>query len=770
MYSGSQNSDQNNHHHGQISHRPLWANTRGRGAAASLDVHFNLVRSPSTSSPLQLRPHRHPGSIFMVHFTTFDLKMLGFSFLKFARRHSVRMEEPDVSDSPPLPIQRLSTIPNKLQVTKTTRLSATCVSPELIHPRQPAKFALTDVLSRYSLRSPEHATPAPAAPDDAQHDDRSTTSSTVSTASKTSTTSMTSTSATSVTISSLVPEWMSAVDLEGADLVESTKGCRWKKVGGYIERNGHCIGITNVEHELKMAELQDDHADEVAELKSAYEDQIATLRKQLSAEKKHVNAAKHARAAGQKKVVDQLEAINHLKQEAGEWGGIYDNLTNELRQRDDTNAALRHRTRTAEETANQLAQVDIQYKMSEDNNKVNTRRIQALFEEKFPIEVEITKTRTVNKHLEDRITDLEKQLSCQRDVGQAAAMQQLITENQRLIKQAEDYRDRIQDLHDGFVQQAARMHALEDENNKQFLKLIWSDDELVCAQDELAELRPAAAKVTDLETALDYAYYRLALRYDTHDPAEATADVRIVQYHLRQVREELNAAKHTIAALEQIAEQHTRCQSTIAGLHHHIAKREQVLCAAQKTNNCTFQHYDDLRLKAGLQSLAPPAGAAGMQKIHMRAMFEEMASREGIELTDEDITLCGQQDAAMLEGRFPEQADGLERLGSEEERLLGRPLTAVEKCLPSVMKNIADTIHGIVDDMPIPTNLHPLSRQLLEEENGVAARPVCAAGDTMSILDEIRNESRAKDAQEQYVEPEAAGPSTFNDGVDRKQF
>ncbi|KAL1638904.1 hypothetical protein SLS58_008489 [Diplodia intermedia] len=691
------------------------------------------------------------------------------------------MEEHDVSDSPPLPIQRLSTIPNKFQFTKTTRLSATCVSPELIHPRQSATSALTDVLSRYHLRSPEHATPAPAVPDDAQHDDRSTTSSTVSTTSKTSTTSTTSkisktstsaTSATSATTLSLIPEWMSTMDLESAELVENTKGCRWKEVGGYIERNGHCIGITNVEHELKMAELQDDHADEVAELKSTYEDQIATLQKQLSAEKKHANAAKHARAAGQKKVVDQREVINHLKQEADQWGDIHENLTNEVRQRDDTNAALRRRTRTAEETANQLAQVDIQYKMSEDNNKFNTRHIQALFEEKFPIEVEITKTRTLNKHLEDRITDLEKQLSRQRDVDQAAAMQQLITENQRLIKQAEDYRDRIQDLHDGFVQQAARMHALEDENNKQFTKLLWSDDELVRAQDELAELRPAAAKVAELETALDYAHYRLALRYDTHDPAEATADVRIVQYHLRQVREELAAAKHTIAALERVAEQHARCQSVIAGLHHHCAKREQVLCAAQKINNCTFQHYDDLRLKAGLRSLAPPPGAAGMRKIHLRAMFDEMARREGVELTDEDIALCEQQDAVMLEGRFPEQADGLERFEgrSEEERLLGRPLTAVEKCLPSVMKNIADTMRGIVDGMPIPTNLHPLSKQLLEEENGVAARPVRAAGGTMSILDEIRNESRAKDAQEQSVEPEAAGPSTFNDGVDRRQF
>ncbi|KAF4543439.1 Histidine-rich protein [Lasiodiplodia theobromae] len=594
-----------------------------------------------------------------------------------------------------------------------------------------------------------------------------------------------------------VPDWMSDISLDSDDLRPKQRKSHWKTAAGYISRNGHWIGLTANKHHREVDSLQGVHESNMTRLEEEHDQEIAAMNRAFDEERRRTRAASQRKLIEQKHAVKQLReaaqekdnAIASLEQDKQQLIEICHRMNQWLQQRDDTINELRARVFRAEQDANRFARDDMDCKMVEDRNARQARYIHELLDQKQPMEVELDMTKSENANLKARVKDLENRLaSQQRFIQEAVAksmnsqIEKVLKENKRIMDESEKHRREVVVLKKKLNSQAGTIKKFDDDNLDQFWQIAFKDEQLDTAHHKIRTLRPDASKAVALERELIAANARLSRHY-TRD-ANLSADVRETMNglynQLVQARSDLQEAKSEITTLKQVAKEHKDCESKMHGMDQMYEFRENVICALQKHHNRAVQMYQELRVKAGLESQVPEPGAVGMDKIHLRAMFEMAAQRLGVELTDKDFKLCEQQDAEML-GEFTQKAWGHEMF-NEDSRMLERPLTATERVFPVILENVVKAFYAIIDERPMPTGLHPLIKE--EEKGKESAKQEAQAeaegkpapvrfAKTTSLLDEVRSEAREKASQKPVEEQEEQeGPVVIDlgDGVERKQF
>ncbi|KAK0637489.1 Interaptin [Lasiodiplodia hormozganensis] len=600
--------------------------------------------------------------------------------------------------------------------------------------------------------------------------------------------------------SSPVPDWMSDISLDSEDLRPKQRKNYWKTAAGYISRNGHWIGMTSTKHHHAVDSLQDVHESNMTRLEEEHEQEVTAMRRAFEEERRRNRVANQRKLIEQKHAVKQLREaaqqkdnfIAQLQYEKNELINICHRMDQGLVQRDAAIDEQRTRVFRAEQDANRFARNDMDRKMVEDRNAHQRRYINELLDQKQPLEVELDLAKTENVNLKARVKDLENRLaSQQRFIQEAVAksmnsqIEKVLKENKRIMEESEKHRRDVIVLKKKLNSQAGTIKKFDDDNLDQFWQIAFKDEKLDTARQQIRTLRPDASKAVALERELIAANARLA-RYYTKDgnlSANVRATVNDLLNQLVNARSDLQEAKNEVATLKQVAKEHKDCESKMHGMDQMYEFRENVICALQKHHNRAVQMYQELRVKAGLESQVPEPGAVGMDKIHLRAMFEMAAQRLGVELTEKDFALCEQQDAEML-GHFTQKAWGHEMF-DEDSRMLERPLTATERVFPVILENIVKAFYAIIDERPLPTGLHPLikeeekakesgEQEAKAEEEGKPA-PVRFAN-TKGLLDEIRSEAKEKASQkpteEQEEQTEQEGPVVIDlgDGVERKQF
>ncbi|KAB2569763.1 Myosin-9 [Lasiodiplodia theobromae] len=715
-----------------------------------------------------------------------------FSFFNFTKRNSSQKEahagpsnRKRKSQHLPLPCKQLT----------SAEMAQRHDSPVEHSPRRSTKSPPSNIFSRatHRLRHAHSFTPVQDALARLHKHSRSRTASAPPTMPTPST-------ALNISSSSTIPDWMSDISLDSDDFRPKQRKNYWKTAAGYISRNGHWIGMTSTKHHHAVDSLQDVHESNMAQLEEVHNQEIAAMNRAFDEERRRT------RAASQRKLIEQKHAVRQLREAAQEKDNAMAKLEQDkqqlieichrmdqwLQQRDDTINEQRARVFSAEQDANRFARDDMDRKMVEDRNARQARYIHELLDQKQPMEVDLDMTKTENANLKARVKDLEMQLTFEKQVSQGLItkmvdeqVQKVIDEKKRLIDQSEKYRRQVVVLKRKLNSQATTIKKFDDDNLDQFWQIAFKDEQLDTAQQKIRTLRPDASKTVALERELIAANTRLS-RYYTKDgnlPANVRETMNGLYNQLVQARSDLQEAKNEVTTLKQVAKEHKDCESKMHGMDQMYEFRENVICALQKSNNRAVQMYQELRVKAGLESQVPEPGAVGMDKIHLRAMFEMAAQRLGVELTEKDFKLCEKQDAEMLD-HFTQKAWGHEVFG-EDGQILERPLTATERVFPVILENIVKAFYAIIDERPLPTGLHPLIKEEEKgEESGEQEAKAAEEGKpapvrfakTTSLLDEVRSEAREKasqkptEEQEEKEQPEGPVVIDLGDGVERKQF
>lgn len=272
--------------------------------------------------------------------------------------------------------------------------------------------------------------------------------------------------------------------------------------------------------------------------------------------------------------------------------------------------------------------------------------------------------------------------------------------------------------------------------------------------EEVQKLTPVAYledELFDLQTKLTHKDYSRGLE-------EIEKVIDCLYFHFSNSRDELKFLRTKGQGLGKIAEQHNKSEKVIGNCHHGFSLQHD--CTLQKQTNHAVDAFDRLCVKSGMDSQIPSAGAAGMEKIHLRAILERMAHFKGHQLTDRDIKFSEEQDAIMLKpSTEPKMCfDGMD----EVEKTLGRPLTALERCMPCVLDNMKKALGNIFYNRP-SFSLHPIHRYPEaegEDEEGMhsgdktedveestadqvfnSRRPIFA--NTRNMLDEIHSDTNS---------------------------
>ncbi|GME53311.1 hypothetical protein GTA08_BOTSDO08985 [Neofusicoccum parvum] len=82
-----------------------------------------------------------------------------------------------------------------------------------------------------------------------------------------------------------------------------------KIIEGYMQRNGHYVGITGGKHDELIDTMRVDHEEELADLLSKHEDECLDFTKRLEKIGMQLRVAQRVRAICQKKIKDLQDTV-----------------------------------------------------------------------------------------------------------------------------------------------------------------------------------------------------------------------------------------------------------------------------------------------------------------------------------------------------------------------------------------------------------------------------------------------------------------------------
>lgn len=561
-----------------------------------------------------------------------------------------------------------------------------------------------------------------------------------------------------------IPDWMSVMDIVDTDL--SGPNPFWNILGGYIERNGHYVGITESHHAEMMANAQSEHEDEVEDLTTHLEEALMKMR-----------VANRARDAGKKKVGRMQNTINRLECAASEKDQLlneaqeqarrveanhnkvleaYTKELREIKQRfnavhtenndlnheflcakegvrnlakilNETEATcenlvqhriqdnnkiqeLKHRLNVVQQEVNRLPMRDMYCTALEQRNESLSGQVQSLSKENFVLDKKAIGLAQKVAMLEARVADLENlPAEGQSDETDMKAMRK---ENARLVEQCHGYRVKNHQLKTKVHQKDVRITELEAANDDLFDK----NSDLLDEQVDIEKLRPVAERAMQLEVQATNLRLELNTRWLqlANDPQSgAFGEVIRKQCGQIQVLEVDNSVlRATNHEMTKVQEQHKGCEKEIWGANKLYGLAQQVIASLRKQTNHTVDAYDKLRIAAGLQSQFPVPGLVGLNKVQLSAMFEAMCRTYGFQMTEELKEFCMQQDALTLE-QAPEDKNPLP---------WNVEPTGFEKAVLSMVDNFGELFERLFDEKTrlFDRPLHPMIRaeEVKDEQDG----------------------------------------------------
>lgn len=148
-----------------------------------------------------------------------------------------------------------------------------------------------------------------------------------------------------------VTDWMASITIEKEDLATSTIATgifdgAWKTCGGYIERNGHAIGVLTARHDELLSGMREEHEEELNDHVIDHKKEMEDVKGIYEEAVRKEAVAQRARSSGQKKIIEQQQLIEQLRQQLADKDSLLVETTSQLQKQEGAhNLALEQRTK-----------------------------------------------------------------------------------------------------------------------------------------------------------------------------------------------------------------------------------------------------------------------------------------------------------------------------------------------------------------------------------------------------------------------------------------